>query len=160
VSLSLSLFVFLAAYLFFLQLAKIITKNSQSLVELGLRFSFTLIPIALAYNLAHYYTLILTEGQNIIYLISDPFGFKWNLFGTLGYRPNLSVINAGVTWNLQVAFILIGHIVGVYLAHLVALKIFPNQSKALISQLPLLLLMIVYTLTGLWILALPISVFM
>lgn len=159
VSLLLSPLVFLTAYLVFLQLAKKIATSSLSLVDLGLKFAFSLLPIVLAYNLAHYYTLILTEGQNMVYLISDPFGFKWNLFGTLNYRPNLEVINAFVTWNLQVAFILLGHIIGVYVAHLIALKFFSNHKKALLSHLPLLLLMILYTLTGLWILALPISMF-
>lgn len=157
-SLMLSPFIFLGVYLFFLKIAKNITRVKDSITGLSLSFAFTLIPIALAYNLAHYYTLIITEGQNIIHLVSDPFGLRWNLFGTAFIKPNLTVINTSVTWNFQVAFILIGHIIGVYLAHQVALKIFADSKKALVSQIPLLILMIVYTLTGLLILSLPLSV--
>ena len=158
-SLLVSPFLFLTAYLTLLGLTQRITRNKASLKEVSLQFAFSLIPIALAYNLAHYYTLILTEGQNIIYLLSDPFGYGWNLFKTSGYKPNLAVINASLTWNLQVAFILIGHIAGVYLAHLVALRVFPTHKKALLSQFPMLVLMIIYTMVGLWILSQPIMTF-
>lgn len=148
--------IFLYIYLFFITLTKTITKTKLPLSKLTSKFTFSLIPIAFAYNLAHYYTLILTEGQNIVKEISDPFNLGWNLFKTASYQTNYLVINANIAWHLQVAFILIGHIIGVYLAHLVALRIFSSHKNAMLSQIPMLAIMIIYTITGLWILALPI----
>jgi hypothetical protein len=60
-------------------------------------------------------------------------------------------------WHVQVGLILVGHIVSVYLAHVEALRIFPSSRKAAVSQLPMLVLMMVFTTLGLWILSLPIS---
>lgn len=157
VGLVISPLVFLIIYLALILLAKIITKSHKSIKELALEFAFSLIPIALVYNIAHYYTLLLTQGQDIIRLISDPFGFGWNLFDTTNFSPNIAVIDAGITWHVQVAIILIGHIAGVYLAHSIALKVFPSHKKALVSQLPMLVLMVTYTMIGLWILAQPIT---
>lgn len=152
----LSLFLFLYLYFFFIYLAKLFSKSAESLKELSQLFAATLIPIDLAYNIAHYYTLILTQGQSIIKLISDPFGFGWNIFNTAGYKQNLAIVNAAFTWHSQVAVIVLGHIAGVYLSHLVALKVFPSAKKAAISQLPMLFLMLFYTMIGLWILSQPI----
>lgn len=157
VNLLLSPLVFLAIYFLLIYLAKVITRSKSSIKELMLQFAFSLVPIAFVYNIAHYYNLILGQGQDLIRLISDPFGFGWNLFGTSEYTPNLSIIDAGITWHAQVALILIGHIAAVYLAHIVALKVFPSHKRALASQFPMLLLMVAYTMIGLWILAQPVT---
>jgi hypothetical protein len=63
----------------------------------------------------------------------------------------------GFIWNSQVWLILIGHVASVYLAHAEALRSFPNQRQASISQIPMLLLMVVFTGVGLWILAQPLQ---
>src|SRR3989338_6215104 len=157
VGLILSPFVFLAIYWILIALTKLITLSKISIKKLMMEFAFTLIPIAFVYNLAHYYNLILSSGQEMIRLISDPFGYGWNLFGTAFYTPNLSILDAGVTWHVQVFLILIGHIAALYLAHIAALRIFPTHRKALLSQLPMLILMVTYTLIGLWILAQPVT---
>lgn len=148
---------FLALYLLALILMKLLTKCKLSIKELSLKFAFSLIPIALAYNVAHYYTLLLTQGQSLISLVSDPFNLSWNLLGTANYITNITVVDANFTWHSQVAVIIIGHIAAVYLAHLVALSVFPTHKKALVSQLPMLILMVCYTMTGLWILSQPIT---
>ncbi len=153
----LSPFFFLTIYIIFIYLTKVITKSKLSIKDLALRFAFTLVPIAFVYNVAHYYTLILTEGQNFIRVLSDPFGWGWNLFNTASYVPNLSVVDAGVTWHVQLALILFGHIVSVYLAHLTALQVFPTHRKALLSQIPMLILMVTFTVIGLWVLSQPIN---
>lgn len=157
VGLLLSPVIFLILYLLLIAIAKQVTKSSLSVLELTLRFAYSLIPIALVYNAAHYYTLILSEGQRFFSLISDPFGFGWDLFGTTNFYPDLSIIDANFTWHSQVGLILLGHIAGVYLAHMIALKIFPSRKLALLSQLPMLILMVVYTVIGLWILSQPIT---
>ena len=80
-------------------------------------FALTLVPIAIGYHLAHYLTFLLIQGQYIIPLVSDPFGFGWNLFGTAGYRVDIAVVGARFAWYAAVAAIVIGHIAAVYLAH-------------------------------------------
>jgi hypothetical protein len=156
VCLFLSPFLFLSLYVFLLTLAKYMTKYKQSVEVLLLQFAYSLIPIAFAYNVAHYFTLILTEGSRIGRLISDPFGFNWNLFGTANWGY-IKVIDTSIVWHSQVTIILVGHIVGVYVAHLISLSVFPTHKKALLSQVPMLVLMVIYTMAGLWILSQPIT---
>lgn len=157
IGLPLTLIIFLYVYLMLIALTREITKSKLPFGELTLRFAYSLVPIAFVYNIAHYFTLILTEGQNMIRLMSDPFGKGWDLFGTAAYKTNYSVLSANFAWHFQVAVILIGHIAGVYLAHVIALKVFPSQRRAIVSQLPMLILMIMYTVVGLWILSQPIT---
>lgn len=148
---------YLAAYLVLLWLAKTVTRSATTLHTLALRFAFTLIPIAFVYNLTHYYGEISSQGVQILRMISDPFNAGWNLFGTGHWFTNPIVLDAGTVWHTQVALILFGHVVGVYLAHVQALKMFPNARRAILSQIPMLLLMVLLTTVGLWILSLPID---
>lgn len=153
----LSPFLYLAVYLLFVWLAKVIARSQLSLRELALAFAYSLLPIVLVYNITHYYTLILTQGVRIISLFSDPFGWGWNLFGTAGKFRAPFLPEMGLVWHTQVALILFGHIVSVYLAHVEALRLFPTRGRALLSQLPMLVLMMLFTVAGLWILVQPIS---
>lgn len=148
---------YLGVYLALLSLAKRMTGPSISLRQLSLEFGYSLVPIAFVYNLTHYFTLALSQGPRIFRLASDPFGYGWNLFGTRHWFDSPILLGADTVWHLQVALILLGHIVSVYLSHLVALRLFPSSRSAVISQLPLLLLMMIYTTSGLWILSLPIQ---
>ncbi len=157
ICLVLSPLVFLASYLFFIWLARQITRSAISLRSLALGFAATLIPIALAYNVAHYYTLLLVQGQEIFRLISDPFGYGWDLFGTADYAVNVGIVQAGFVWHSQVAIILVGHIASVYLAHTVASTFFKGKRQVFWSQVPMLMLMMAYTVLGLWILSQPIT---
>ena len=125
-------------------------------LDLARIFSYSLIPIALAYNIAHFVTLLLIQGQLIIPLASDPFGYDWNLLGTGEYRVNIGIINARILWYLSVGVIVVGHIMAVYLAHLVAIRTFRDRAIALNSQYPMMLLMVIYTVVSLWIIAQPI----
>jgi hypothetical protein len=120
------------------------------------RFVLTLVPIAIAYHFAHYLTLLLTTGQALIPLASDPFGWGWNLFGTAGYAPDLALLDVRTVWSLLVWAIVIGHVLAVYLAHVVALDVMATRTSAILSQIPLLVLMVVYTMASLWIVAQPI----
>lgn len=156
VCLFLSPFLFLSLYVFLLTLAKYVTSYKQSVEVLLLQFAYSLIPIAFAYNVAHYFTIIITEGSRIGRLISDPFGLNWNLFGTANWGY-IKVVDTSIVWHSQVTIILVGHIVGVYVAHLISLSVFPSHKKALLSQVPMLVLMVIYTMAGLWILSQPIT---
>lgn len=119
-------------------------------------FAFSLVPIAIAYHIAHYLSFLLVQGQRIIPLLSDPFGFGWNLLGTAGFRINIGIVNASFGWYTAVITIVIGHILAVYLAHLMALRTLRDHTLALRSQYPMLVLMVAYTVISLWILAQPI----
>ncbi|MDM4772206.1 hypothetical protein [Solimonas sp. SE-A11] len=153
----LSPFIYLGVYLLFVCLAKLLTRSEHSLRELALAFAFSLLPIALVYHITHYYTLILTQGVKITSLLSDPFGWGWNLFGTSGLFRAPILPEMGTVWHTQVALIVFGHIVSVYLAHVEALRLFPTRARAVLSQMPMLVLMMLFTVAGLWILVQPIS---
>ena len=155
--LALSPLFFLILYLYAIISIKTIIKTDLSLWSLALKFAFSLIPIALAYNVAHYYTLLLVQGQSMIPVLSDPFGRGWNLFNTASYVPNIGVAGANFIWHSQVAAIIIGHVAAVYICHIISLRIFPSHRSAVLSQIPMLVLMIVYTITGLWILSQPLT---
>ncbi len=119
-------------------------------------FVFSLIPIALAYNFAHFLSFLLIQGQQLIPLVSDPFGSGWDLFGTAGYLIDIKVTNARFIWFFSLAVIVIGHMIAVFLAHLRAMLLFRDQALVLKSQLPMLALMVIYTIVSLWIVSRPI----
>jgi hypothetical protein len=154
-SLVLAPLLFLTVYLLLVLGMKIVVPTKLSTWELAKKFGLSLVPIAIAYNIAHYFGLLLVQGQAIWALISDPFGLGWNIFGTAAFFPNVGLIRADFIWYAQVFFIVSGHIAAVYLAHIVATQVFPRYRQAVVSQLPMLVLMVSYTLTGLWILSQP-----
>jgi hypothetical protein len=111
-------------------------------------FLSSLIPIALVYAIAHYFTLLLTQGQYAIPLASDPLGRGWDLFHTIHYTPNLMPLSPNTVWYVQVAAIVAGHVAGLTVAHDRAVTIFPPRD-ALRSQYAMLGVMMVYTYGGL-----------
>ena len=115
------------------------------------RFAHTLVPIAFAYAFAHYFTLILFEGQLLISSLSDPFGLGWDLFGTAGRMVDFFLTPVAV-WYVQVLAIVTGHVLGVVLAHDRALADYPAE-RAVRSQYAMLGLMVALTGLGLVILA-------
>jgi hypothetical protein len=119
-------------------------------------FVLTLVPIAVAYHLAHYFSLLLTAGQFIIPLASDPFGAGWNLFGSAGYKVNLGMVNPYVLWYGAVALIVIGHVLAVVQARRVAARLYGTARAAFAREAPMMALMVAYTVASLWILAQPI----
>lgn len=156
-SLFLSAFVYFAVYLVFITVTKAIVRSDRPVKDLALQFGFSLVPIAFVYHLTHYYTLLASQGVQIAKLISDPFGVGWDLFGTADANIQPLIIDVNVIWHTQVALILIGHIVSVYLAHTDALRVFSSGRRAMVSQLPMLFLMVILTTAGLWILSLPLA---
>ncbi len=147
---------FLAVFLLFCGLGVKAAGSKRSVIEIAGLFVLSLVPIAIAYHLAHYLSYLLIAGQYIIPLISDPFGFGWDLFGTADYRINIAVIGAKSLWRIALTTIVVGHVFSVAIAHLVALRVFETARAALFSQLPFLVLMVAYTVLSLWILSQPI----
>src|SRR5213076_338158 len=85
--------------------------------ELSGRFAHTLIPIAFAYALAHYFSLLMYQGQALGYLISDPLGHGSNLLGTADASIDYNVVTATAIWYVQVGALVAGHVCGLILAH-------------------------------------------
>jgi hypothetical protein len=117
-------------------------------LSLARAFVPSLVPIVLAYSLAHYFSLFVFESQSTLALASDPFGLGWDILGTSALTPDYTSISpATIAW-VQAAAIVIGHVLGVMAAHDRAVELFPAK-RALNSQLPLLGVMVVYTVGGL-----------
>ena len=122
-------------------------------VNLPAAFLGSLIPISLAYAVAHYFSLLVVQGQYALPLVSDPFGFGWNLFGTAEEEPNLNVVSPTVIWYVQVGALVIGHVIGLVLAHDRAVGLYRTTGSAAASQYAMLVLMVTYTVAGLWLLS-------
>ena len=149
---------YFALYMLAVWLAKAVTRSERSLRDLALDFGYTLLPIAVVYHVTHYATLLLSHGLKVISLASDPFGWRWNLFGTLHSFRAPILPDMGVVWHSQVGLILAGHIVSIWVAHRIALGVFKTRRQAMLSQLLMLVMMVAFTVAGLWILAQPLTV--
>ncbi len=147
---------FLGAFLGVAAVMSRFTSRVCSTRELAQQLALSLVPIAIGYHLAHYLLLLLVQGQYVVPLISDPFGFGWNLFGTAGYRVDIAVVGARFAWYTAVTAILIGHIAAVTLAHVKAMRVLPERGAALRAEVPLTALMVGYTFLSLSIIAEPI----
>lgn len=121
--------------------------------QLTRAFIHTLVPIAFAYVLAHYFSLLLWQGQALGYLVSDPLGDGSNLFGTSGYQIDYQVISYAAIWYVQVAALVAGHVSGLALAHDRALVIYRDPLEAVRSQYWMLAVMVAFTSFGLWLLS-------
>jgi hypothetical protein len=148
--------IFLVAYIGISACMSRLGGGHPGVVEIAQRFALTLVPIAIGYHVAHYLVFLLVQGQYIVPLLSDPFGYGWNLFGTSGYRVDIGLVGARFAWYSAVASIVLGHVVAVYLAHVKAIGLFDSRGTALKSQVPLTALMVAYTFIGLSIAAQPI----
>jgi hypothetical protein len=121
--------------------------------ELGRRFVHTLVPIAFAYVVAHYFSLLAYQGQATAYLISNPLGNGSDLFGTASAGIDYSVISATGVWYVQVGALVLGHVSGLVLAHDRALGVYASVQQATRSQYWMLVVMVGFTSLGLFLLS-------
>ncbi|MEM8950871.1 MAG: hypothetical protein AAGC99_16220 [Pseudomonadota bacterium] len=123
------------------------------------RLAQSLLPIALAYHIAHYLTAFLVNSQYALAAISDPLATGADLLGiepffvTTGFFNHIDSVR--VIWLTQAGAVVIGHVWSVLLAHRMALDLFADARRAALATLPLSLFMIAYTMLGLWLLATP-----
>jgi hypothetical protein len=141
-----------AVALMFLVAVRAAQAVSGSRERLANVFVASLIPIALAYAVSHYFTLLVNQGQFAIPLASDPFGRGWDLFGTSDFTPSL-FNSPDAIWYTQVAVLVVGHVLGLALAHDRAVAIWGSARTAARTQYAMLALMVLYTCTGLWLLS-------
>ena len=120
---------------------------------------FSLMPISIAFHLAHYFTDLLVNGQYALLALNDPFGFGWNMLGLAGHQVTASFLNtasgAQAIYAVQTYAIIIGHIAGVAVAHAIVLRQGLSRMQGLLLELPLAVLMVAYTAFGLWTLSTP-----
>lgn len=138
------------AYLAAVELARMVAGSRDDYACL---FLASLIPIALVYAISHYFTLLIVQGQFAIPLASDPLGRGWDVLGSAGYVPNIAPLAPNTIWYIQVAVLVAGHVLALILAHDRAVATAPSTRQGLRSQYPLLALMVLYTVGGLWLLA-------
>ena len=109
----------------------------------------SLVPIALAYVGAHYLTLLAFQGQAMTYLASDPLGEGADLFGTAEVGISYFMGARLIQW-LWVALVVGGHVAALALAHDRALVVYRDeQDKVVPSQLWMLAVMILFTISAL-----------
>ncbi len=121
--------------------------------QLTRTFVHTLVPIAFAYVLAHYFSYLIWQGQTMGYLASDPLGNGANLFGTSSYQIDYHIISFAAIWYVQVSALVAGHIGGLTLAHDRALTLYSDPEEAVRSQYWMLAVMVAFTSFGLWLLS-------
>ncbi len=131
----------------------------RSVAAIAKLFVLTLVPIAIAYDIAHYFTYLMVHGQLIVPLVSDPLGRGWDLFGTLQFYPDIGIVSARATWELAIVSIVAGHIVSVWLAHRIALRELRTPRAAVLASVPLTVLMMTFTAISLLIMAEPLVQF-
>lgn len=148
-----------AAFILAIVLGQRLAGSQHSLSQAAGLLVWSIVPIALAYHVAHYLTALLVDGQYAIAALSDPFALGWNLLGTAGMQIEAGVAagagSAWWPWNLQAGVIIAGHMLAVLVAHGLAWRLHPVPARAALSQFPLTVLMIAYTVFGLWLLATP-----
>ncbi len=149
---------FLLIFIAFMELVMYFGNRSLDLKATVTAFALTLVPIALVYNAAHNYSYVMVQSQGLIPLLNDPLAKGWHLWSAVAaYRPSFALAQASTVWFAQIVLIVVGHVIAVYLSHLKAVEKFRTAQRALLSQYPMLVLMVMYTMTSLWILAQPIT---
>lgn len=118
------------------------------------RYAYALLPIALFYHIAHNLEHLLMEGPKVMAMVSDPFGWNWNLFGTAGWTIP-PMISLDKLWLIQVLLVLIGHVYSLWVAQKSSLRLFGSARAAFRSQLPMLVGMICFSIFSLWLLKQP-----
>jgi hypothetical protein len=140
------------AYLVAVRAARAVATGERDLVA---TFLLSLVPIALVYVIAHYFSLFVLQGQFAIPLASDPFGRGADVLGTADYQVDLAVLSPNAIWYTQVVALVAGHVAGLVVAHDRAVQLFSSARTAVRTQYAMLALMVAYTVGGMWILAQP-----
>jgi hypothetical protein len=116
------------------------------------QMAHSLIPIVVGYIFAHYLSYLVERGQQAVFALADPFGRGWNLLGlahlhvayVLSLHPTVLAV-------IKVSCVVTGHIAAVIAAHDKALRLLPAGHQ-LTGQLTMMLVMVSYTFTGLYLL--------
>jgi hypothetical protein len=125
--------------------------RGEQLRQMPAQFAPSLVPVACGYVVAHYYSLLVLEGQRAVVRLSDPLGIGADWLGTGSLTPSGALVRPTLVANIMVAAIVLGHVLGTLVAHDRAVRLFP-RAAAVVGQLPLLALMVGLTCLGLFLL--------
>lgn len=137
---------FLVAYRWAALLTRRTGRTYVAAHEIQERFILSLLPIAAGYHLAHYLGYVLAQIPSVIAVVSQPLSPLAN--------PQVWVLP---NWfgSLPLVFILLGHVFAVWVAHARAFDLFPGRLQPIRSQYPLIAVMILYTMTSMWLILQP-----
>ena len=120
--------IIISSYRFACWFALKVSGEKKDLNDVSLLFAHTMLPIAFAYHVTHYLSLLLYESQTIFYRLNDPYGLGWNLFGIEEITINYFLTPVAL-WGIQVFLTLAGHMLSVVLAHDLSIKLFGHQQS-------------------------------
>jgi hypothetical protein len=110
-------------------------------------FAHSIVPIAFGYLFAHYYSFFVIAGQTTVQQLADPLGTGADILGIGDRGVSMAWVAPTFVASLAVTSVVVGHVLGVVLAHDRAVGLFP-RTAAVVGQLPLLTLMVAYTVAG------------
>jgi hypothetical protein len=145
--------VLIVGLIYFLGMRGMNPPEGMTRRQLSLAFAHTLIPIAAGYLVAHYFSLLAYNGQDLWRLLSDPLGDGSNLFGAAERDIDYGVVSATGIWYVQVGALVVGHVAALVLAHDRALELYGSARAATRSQVVMLVLMVAFTCLGLFLLS-------
>lgn len=147
----------IAAYALTTAAARALVRDTAvSFRDLFVAYAYSVLPVALFYHLAHNAMHLFMEGQDIVPVLSDPMGRGWDLFGTAGMHLD-ALVGQGPTWVVQVLLVVTGHLFGVVVSHRISRKLFPEKRHAVLSLLPMLVMMVLLSVGGLWLMHLDMN---
>jgi hypothetical protein len=150
-----------AAYMVAARLGSALASDGRGAAPVYGDYIVAIVPIAFGYHFAHYLPSFLVDVQYALRALADPFALGWNLLGARDLQVKSSFLSSHASvhllWNIQVAGIVLAHVLAVFIAHLLALRRHSRPGAALASQAPLTALMVGYTVFGLWLLSTPVA---
>ena len=130
-----------------------VSDSNYPLNEVSLAFGHTMLPIAFAYHVTHYLSLLLFESQTFLYRLNDPIGLGSDLFGIEGVTINY-FLSPVALWTIQVVVTVLGHMLSVVLAHDLSVKMFGHKQSDK-TQYIFLFITVALTLQALFVLSVP-----
>lgn len=108
-----------------------------------------LLPVAVGYLIAHYLTYLLVDGQRIVHALNDPLQRGDNLLPfDIGFTEPALFLPAAIVWSIQLAAVVGGHVIGAWSGH--ALLADQGGGTRIMRQVPLAVLMVIFTSITLW----------
>lgn len=125
-----------------------------SLKSYFIAFAYPLLPVALAYHLAHNALHFFYEGSKLVRLISDPFGWGWDIFGT-ARSPLTMLVPIEYIWVVQVILVVLGNFAAVWLVNRAGYRMFGNRRQAIGATIPMVIFVALLSIAAMWLLSQP-----